>query len=61
MSGIQPRTLSNKELAHYCAVFIEDQDGLPKHWQTELLRRFVALVPTDEHKFIDPQQLDLFK
>lgn len=61
MSGIQPRTLSNKELAHYCALFLDNQDNLPRQWQTELLRRFVALAPTDEHKQIDSQQLDLFK
>ena len=61
MSGIQPRTLSNKELAHYCSVFLDDQDGLPKHWQTELLRRFIALAPANEHPPVDPNQLDLFK
>ena len=61
MSGIQPRTLSNKELAHYCAMFLDSQDNMPRQWQVELVRRFVAFVPTDEHKYIDPQQLDLFK
>ena len=61
MSGIQPRTLTNKELTHYCAMLIDAQQGLPLSWQTELLRRFVALAPPDEHPPFDPDQLELFK
>ena len=39
MSRIQPRTLSTQELIRFCADFIQDEDGLPKEWQIELLRR----------------------
>jgi hypothetical protein len=53
--------LSNKELAHYCAMLIDSQQGLPVDWQTELLRRFIALAPANEHPPVDPNQLDLFK
>ena len=42
-------------------MFLDSQDSMPRQWQVELVRRFVAFVPTDEHKYIDPQQLDLFK
>lgn len=61
MSSVQPRTLSNKELSHYCAMLIDSQQGLPVDWQTELLRRFIALAPANEHPPVDPNQLDLFK
>ena len=60
MKGIQPRTLTNRELINYCADAVDDLHGMPKEWQKELLRRFVVLSPTDEQPFIDPQQLNLF-
>ena len=61
MSGIQPRTLSNKELIRYCADLIGDEDGMPKHWQVELLRRFTALAPDHAYPVTDEKQLGLFK
>jgi hypothetical protein len=60
MQGIQPRTLTNRELINYCADAVDELHGMPKEWQKELLRRFVALSPTDEHPFIDPNQQNLF-
>jgi hypothetical protein len=39
---------------------VDDPFGMPKEWQKELLRRFVALSPTEEHPFIDPNQQNLF-
>jgi hypothetical protein len=60
MQGIQPRTLTNRELINYCADAVDDPFGMPKEWQKELLRRFVATAPTDEHPFIDPNQQNLF-
>jgi len=47
MQGIQPRTLTNRELINYCADAVDDLHGMPKEWQKELLRRFVALAPTE--------------
>ena len=60
MQGIQPRTLTNRELINYCADAVDDLHGMPKEWQKELLRRFVVLAPTDENPFIDPNHLNLF-
>lgn len=60
MQGIQPRTLTNRELINYCADAVDDPFGMPKEWQKELLRRFVATAPTDEHLFIDLNQQNLF-
>jgi len=60
MSRIQPRTLSTQELIRFCADFIEDEDGLPKDWQIELLRRITVLAPYNEHPAQDTRQLDLF-
>lgn len=68
MYGIQPRSLSHRELAHHCANLLElTTTGLPKEWQVELLRRYVLLegelaVTQDElghapkqHPLIDPE------
>jgi len=64
MQGIRPRTLSNRELISYCAKLMEgaygEQVGMPYEWQVELLRRFIALAPTDEYPPIDPSQMNLF-
>lgn len=60
MSRIQPRTLSTQELIRFCADFIQDEDGLPKDWQIELLRRIAMLAPEHEHAPHDSRQLDLF-
>jgi hypothetical protein len=60
MSRIQPRTLSTQELIRFCADFIQDEDGLPKDWQIELLRRITILAPEHEHSAHDPRQRDLF-
>ena len=60
MSRIQPRTLSTQELIRFCADFIADDDGLPKDWQLELLRRITLLTPENEHPVHNPEQRDLF-
>ena len=60
MQGIQPRTLTNRELINYCADAVDDLHGMPKEWQKELLRRFVAVAPTDENPNIAPNNLNLF-
>jgi len=60
MSRIQPRTLNNRELIKYCAMMIDSNQNLPIDWQTELLRRFMALAPLDEFPPKDDRQLDLF-
>ena len=60
MSRIQPRTLSTQELIRFCADFIQDEDGLPKDWQLELLRRITMLAPEHEYAPHDSRQLDLF-
>jgi DNA-nicking Smr family endonuclease len=60
MQGIQPRTLTNREFINFCADAMVDLHGMPKDWQKELLRRFIALAPLDEHPFIDPKQQNLF-
>lgn len=44
MRGIQPRTLTNRELIQHCANKLDldlTTEGLPYEWQVELLRRFV--------------------
>lgn len=62
MQTLQPRTLSNREFIQYCALWFDESDGgLPPHWQMELLRRFTAVAPLNEHPVHDPKQLDLFK
>lgn len=60
MSSLQPRTLSNSEFIRYCAIDL-DGKGLSLEWQAELLRRFVALAPTNEFPLKDERQLDLFQ
>jgi len=61
MRTLQPRTLSNSEFIRIAADELDAHDNMPRQWQVELLRRFMALAPTDEHPLKDPQQLDLFK
>ena len=61
MRTLQPRTLSNSEFIRIAADELDAHDNLPRQWQVELLRRFMALAPTDEYPLKDPQQLDLFK
>jgi hypothetical protein len=41
-------------------MLLDSAQGLPTEWQTELLRRFMALAPLDEFPAKDPAQLDLF-
>jgi len=60
MQRIQPRTRTKRELINHGADAVDDLHGMPKEWQKELLRRFVALAPTESHPFIDPQQQTLF-
>jgi hypothetical protein len=52
--------LSTQELIRFCADFVQDEDGLPKDWQIELLRRITMLAPENEHAPHDPRQRDLF-
>jgi len=61
MQGIRPRSLSNTELIQYCAMFLDSQQGMPIEWQTELLRRYIALAPVETHAYPQDGQLDLFK
>jgi hypothetical protein len=41
-------------------MMIDSNQNLPIDWQTELLRRFMALAPLDEFPPKDDRQLDLF-
>lgn len=61
MQGIQPRSLSNQELIRYTAMWLDKPEGMPISWQTELLRRYTALAPTETHAYPQDGQLDLFK
>jgi len=61
MQTLQPRTLSNSELIRIAADELAVLENMPREWQLELLRRFMALAPSDEYPPKDPQQLDLFK
>jgi hypothetical protein len=58
MHGIEPRTLSNRELILAC-----DNEwsmgGLPSELQLELYNRFCKLAPLDEFPAIDPRQIPL--
>ncbi len=58
MHGIEPRTLSNRELILAC-----DNEwtmaGLPSELQLELYNRFRALVHFDGFPNNDPRQLEL--
>lgn len=61
MSGIQPRTLTNEELAKYAELEIGGKNGLPAEWQKELLQRFAEICDTPPApKQPDPRQLELF-
>ena len=61
MYGIQPRSLTTKELIAFSAELLELPRGLPKDFQLELIRRLEALTPHNEALPIDPKQLDLFQ
>ena len=61
MYGIQPQSLTTKELIYFSAEMIELPNGLPKDFQLELIRRLEALTPGDGRLPIDPKQLDLFQ
>jgi hypothetical protein len=42
MRGVQPRTLTNRELIRHCANLLElTRGGLPYEVEVELLRRFI--------------------
>ena len=60
MYGIQPRSLTTKELIYFSSEMIELPNGLPKAFQLELVRRLEALTPSDDRLPIDPKQLDIF-
>jgi len=60
MYGIQPRSLTTKELIAFSAEMIELPKGLPKDFQLELIRRLEALTPHDKVLPVDPKQLKLF-
>jgi len=61
MRPLQPRTLSNSEFIRIAADELDAHDNMPRQWQVELLRRFMALAPSDKFPLKDPRQLDLFK
>ena len=61
MQTLQPRTLSNSEFIRIAADELDAHDNMPRQWQVELLRRFMALAPSDKFPLKDPRQLDLFK
>lgn len=58
MHGIEPRILSNSELALACWNELTP-NGLPVPLQLELFSRFCELAPTDEYPAIDPRQIPL--
>lgn len=60
MSSVQPRTLSNNEFIRLSAIELDMGHDLPVDWQRELLRRFVAVAPINEHPLRDENQRDLF-
>jgi len=60
MSGIQPRSLSNRELITYALSEMHNEDGMPLPYQIELLRRFKLLAELDDAPAEDPAQLELF-
>ena len=60
MSGIQPRTLNNRELIVHATLELDSDNGMPMPYQIELLRRFNLIAPLDETPAEDPAQLDLF-
>lgn len=60
MSGMNLRTLSNRELVRYASMDWNPAEGLPVEMQRELLRRFTELAPMDEHPVHDSRQQDLF-
>lgn len=41
MQNIQPRSLSDKELVRYYAMWLDSDKPVPVNWQAELLRRFL--------------------
>ena len=61
MQGIRPRSLSNTELIKYSAMLLDSEQGMPLEWQTELLRRYIALAPVETPMIPPDGQLDLFK
>lgn len=60
MSGLNPRTLTNRELVRYASMDWDAEYGLPIEMQRELLRRFSEIAPMNEHPAQDSRQLDLF-
>ena len=60
MSGMNTRTLSNRELVRYASIDWNNEHGLPVEMQRELLRRFTEFAPMDEHPVQDTRQQDLF-
>ncbi len=59
-SGINTRTLSNRELVRYATLEWDSDKGLPVNMQRELLRRFAEQAPMNEHPVRDEKQKDLF-
>lgn len=60
MYGIQPRSLTTQELIRFSAELMELDNGLPKEWQLEVLRRLTVMAPPDDLQLKDARQLDLF-
>ncbi len=59
-SGINARTLSNRELVRYATLEWDSDKGLTVNMQRELLRRFAEQAPMNEHPVQDEKQKDLF-
>lgn len=58
MSSIQPRALTDNELVNYSDLLFNGNP--PPAWQTEIMRRFVALQDKAVPNQADPRQLTLF-
>jgi hypothetical protein len=61
MSGIQPRTLTNNELARFAETLLYRPEGMPVDYQKELLRRFMQADIQDARPYPQLGQQDLFK
>ena len=65
MQGIQPQSLTDKELINAALLMFEPDVGMPIDFQKELIRRLAAFVEAaqiraTDYKTSDPNQLPLF-
>lgn len=57
MLGVQPRSLTNRELIHYCANQLElTTTPLNYEFQVELLRRFILVAPLNDRPDLQEQR-----